>query len=81
MSRATFHISAINPNEAVGGGGCACSPAQATDCVAPYAVFYAQEMEDSLSPHCVVCVACMEVAIKKANEGEVLASGERNPTK
>lgn len=75
MASELFHVSDVNPNESVGGGGCACSEAKSEDCKPPYVVFYAQEMASNLSPHVVVCQRCIDAAQRKL-QGEALAAGE-----
>jgi hypothetical protein len=74
-----FHIVEVNPNDAVGGGGCVCNEGAHTDCTGPYAVFPAQEMESNLSPHCVISVKCARQIVAKADGGDALAGGEKNP--
>lgn len=75
MSAETFKIVEVNPNDAVGGGGCACSESKVTDCTGPYAVFYAQEQASNLSPHLVVGCKCLAAAALAA-DGEAVAGGE-----
>jgi hypothetical protein len=71
-----FTLSAINPNNAIGGGGCACSPLANPDQAGPYAIFPASETDNNLSPHVVVCAGCAESIVAKAVDGELTASGE-----
>lgn len=73
-SKAVVQIVANNPNDQIGGGGCLCSETKRNDCVGPYAVFPATEMESAISPHAVLCLTCMQDALEAAR-GEVL-----NPT-
>lgn len=75
MSLEAFYVSSINPNNSVGGGGCACSEAEVTDCEPPYAIFPGSEMANNLSPHCVVCLKCAERFVQQAAI-ECLAAGE-----
>lgn len=78
MSKEIFHVSDVNPNDAVGGGGCLCSEGKTPECEPPYVIFYSQEMASNLSPHAVVCARCVEAA-SKAVDGEVLSAGEPDP--
>src|SRR4051812_20819399 len=78
MSQEAFMVSSVNPNDSVGGGGCACSENDVTDCEPPYAIFYANEMASGLSPHCVVCLKCAERFVQQASI-EALAAGEEDP--
>lgn len=55
-----FKILDENPNEQIGGGGCACSPVKHEDAGGPYAVFFATETDSNLSPHNVVCAPCIQ---------------------
>jgi hypothetical protein len=71
MSAARFHVSATNPNDQIGGGGCLCSPTK-TDCVGPYAVFYGTETDSNVSPHVVVSLACAKAVVDQAENGELL---------
>lgn len=71
-----FKTVAINPNDAVGGGGCLCSETKNTDCKGPFAVFYHVEMENNLSPHAVLCIQCARDFVYEVDNGEVLAGGE-----
>jgi hypothetical protein len=63
MSLEIFQVSETNPNDDIGGGGCACSPEQKTSyCHPPYVVFYAASSDESYSPHLVVCQRCIDAA-------------------
>lgn len=75
MSACRFTISSTNPNEQIGGGGCACSPLKNPDQRGPFAVFPATETESNLSPHLVVCAPCA-AAIVTQSDGEALLLGE-----
>lgn len=75
-SASRFHISSTNPNEQIGGGGCACSPLKCEDQVGPFAVFSANETSNNLSPHLVVCFGCAEDFAIRAPDAETLQSGE-----
>lgn len=77
MSRETFFVTSVNPNDNCGGGGCACSESKVSDCLPPFAVFPATDMENNLSPHVVICLKCMNAACDAAKL-EVLAAGEVN---
>lgn len=57
-----FHISDTNPNT---GGGCVCGDTKQRDCDAPYAIFYATETDNNLSPHVVVCVRCADAFVEE----------------
>lgn len=72
--RRNFTMSATNPNCQIGGGGCACSPAFNEDQVGPFAVFPAQETDNNLSPHLVVCAPCAGAIAE--HDGELGQSGE-----
>lgn len=72
-----FEIVEVNPNDAVGGGGCLCQETKSPDCKPPYAVFYHQEMENNLSPHAVVCLSCAEAVVRAVDQGDTLSGGER----
>ena len=76
MASERFKVVDVNPNDSCGGGGCLCSEVKETDCQGPFVVFYAQEMENNLSPNAVACKACILTAAQLL-EGEVLAGGER----
>lgn len=78
MSQEAFTVSDVNPNDSVGGGGCACSESDVGDCEPPYAIFYANEMANNLSPHCVLCLKCAERFVQQAAI-ETLSAGEQNP--
>ncbi len=62
MSAALFTIMQTNPNEAAGGGGCACSPVKLVSCKGPYAVFYGTELLYPKSPMLVLSCTCAAVA-------------------
>lgn len=55
MSLEQYVIAEENPNVAVGGGGCLCSPTSCGD--GPYVVFHSADL-DPLSPHAVLCAGC-----------------------
>jgi hypothetical protein len=71
-----FELVEVNPNDAVGGGGCICADTKREDCKPPYAVFYGSEMASNVSPHAVICVECAAAVLKAAVDGDVLAGGE-----
>ena len=72
MSAQRFKIVDVNPNDTIGGGGCACSPEKVTDCTGPFAVFFATEMGDTpLSPHNVLGCKCLLAAADAVRTGEV----------
>lgn len=75
MSATRFHVTDVNPNDTVGGGGCLCSESKVSDCKPPFVVFYVQEMESNASPHAVACQACIDAA-GDALRGEILSAGE-----
>lgn len=54
-----YVIQDVNPNDAVGGGGCLCSESKVEDCKPPYAVFFPTTTESNLSPHVVACQRCL----------------------
>ncbi len=66
MGAERFIISEVNPNDVVGGGGCACSERKHEDCGGPFAVFGHQEMANNLSPHLVLCLGCAEAVVTAA---------------
>jgi hypothetical protein len=72
-----FEISEVNPNDAAGGGGCACSDTQSSDTKGPFAVFYASESASNQSPHVVVCAGCIRSAGDRLDGESGLACGER----
>lgn len=79
MGALRFTISEINPNEAVGGGGCACSETKHEDAKGPFLVFPHTETSSNLSPHTVVCAGCVNaacVALDPETDTELLAAGE-----
>lgn len=64
-----FKVVQENPNDRIGGGGCVCGDSKVEGCDPPYAVFYATETDNNLSPHVVVCRSCAE-AFVTASEPE-----------
>lgn len=78
MSAERFEIVDVNPNDAVGGGGCLCSEDNNPDCKGPYAVFYVQDMASNISPVPVIGAACLKAACAKL-DGESLKGGEADP--
>lgn len=76
---ARFQIVEVNPNDAVGGGGCLCNEGADVDCKGPYAVFFATEMANNLSPHVVISLSCAKAVVEAAEGGDILAGGERDP--
>src|ERR1700761_6522298 len=78
MAHGQFEVSSTNPNDVTGGGGCICDELAQVDCKPPYAIFYANEMASNMSPHVVVCQACVENMLD-AFGGEILAAGEYSP--
>lgn len=66
MGRDHFMISATNPNERSGGGGCLCSPAKLADARGPYIVFTGVETDSAFSPYAVLCADCACNAACKA---------------
>lgn len=77
-----FFLSANNPNDAVGGGGCACSDIYERDSKGPYAVFPAVESASNISPHVVVCLGCAESILDRATDDtEILSAGEKGAAK
>lgn len=77
MGACRFYISQTNPNDGIGGGGCACSELANTDAAGPYLIFPGTEMANNLSPHTVVCLGCAENAIAHAHDdGALLSAGE-----
>ncbi len=74
MGAERFYVSSINPNNAIGGGGCACSPLANPDQAGPYAIFPASETDNNQSPHVVLCAGCAESFIVKAVEGDILCA-------
>jgi hypothetical protein len=73
MGACRFTMMDKNPNDTVGGGGCACSETKNPDQKGPFAVFAGTEMDSGASPHLVVCVGCAE-GITEAGEGELLTT-------
>lgn len=78
MSAERFKITDANPNDAVGGGGCLCGDGKVEGCVGPFAVFFATETDNNLSPHVVLSLHCAE-AVVKASKGEALSASEAKP--
>jgi hypothetical protein len=76
MAAGRFVLSDTNPNNQIGGGGCACSPLACDDQGGPYAVFPASETDNNMSPHLVVCAGCAELIVQQAVNGELLSLGE-----
>jgi hypothetical protein len=68
-----FYLTDKNPNDTVGGGGCACGETKPADQKGPFAVFPANEMDCGYSPHLVVCAPCA-ASIATGAEGEVLTT-------
>lgn len=68
-----FFVTAENPNDVCGGGGCACSELQNNDCQPPFIVFPGTQTDNYLSPHVVVCTRCAEEGVEQARI-EVLGS-------
>lgn len=73
-----FFLSAVNPNDGIGGGGCLCSPLKSVDSKGPFAVFPAIETDSNMSPHAVLCLGCAASVCAKAKDGELLESGPRD---
>jgi hypothetical protein len=77
MAACRFTISTTNPNNAIGGGGCACSPLANPDTSGPYAVFNATETDNNMSPHVVVCIGCAAgIVAATHDETNILSLGE-----
>lgn len=79
MGAQRYSISDVNPNEACGGGGCACSPTKNEDAKGPFVIFPASETDSNLSPHVVVCAGCINgaaVALDPDTDTDVLSAGE-----
>lgn len=51
-----------NPNDAIGGGGCACSDSAHRAQEGPFVVFHNTETDNNLSPHVVICAHCIDSA-------------------
>lgn len=80
MSAERFMVSDTNPNDSVGGGGCiGGGELKHEDCRGPYVVFYNEESASNISPHVVICSACLAAAARSVDSGNVLAAGERDP--
>jgi hypothetical protein len=75
MSYRMYVVSDTNPNDTTGGGGCICSPVKQQECVAPYAIFPGNDMENIMSPHVVACMDCLTAASASCR-GEILSAGE-----
>lgn len=73
MGACRFTMMDKNPNDGIGGGGCACGETKAADQRGPFAVFNAVEMDSGCSPFLVVCAPCAE-GIVEAGEGELLTT-------
>jgi hypothetical protein len=73
MGACRFFMSETNPNDQIGGGGCACSETKNPDQKGPFAIFNANVVDSGVSPHLVVCAGCAE-GIVEAGEGELLSS-------
>lgn len=78
MGAQRFHISDTNPNNGIGGGGCACSELVNPDQAGPFVIFPGTMMDNNLSPHNVVCIGCLCGAVDKAyhDTNEILSAGE-----
>ena len=72
----SFHLSSINPNDGVGGGGCLCHPIKSSDTAGPFIVFPATETDSNLSPHAVLCAGCVDGCAALIAGGESLAPGQ-----
>jgi hypothetical protein len=72
-----YEISDVNPNEATGGGGCACHESKASDTEGPFVIFYTGESASTISPHVVVCARCIRSAGHDLVRGDHLAAGEQ----
>lgn len=70
MTQALFFVSATNPNDNAGGGGCVCSPTKQPDCNPPYIVAPGNEMDSLLSPHVVICERCIGTAQEYLTQGD-----------
>lgn len=56
------HLTDVNPNDGIGGGGCLCSGlTKGRETTGPFVVFPASETEMP-SPHAVLCVGCPALA-------------------
>jgi hypothetical protein len=53
-----FYWSDQNPNDSIGGAGCACGERAPEDRCGPYKIFPHTEMVSSISPHNVLCAPC-----------------------
>lgn len=79
MSAQNFQVSDTNPNDSVGGGGCACSETKVPDAVGPFLIFHAAESSSNISPHVVVCAGCVVAGCSRLDNGDLLAAGEKVP--
>ena len=77
MAHGQFIVTQVNPNDNMGGGGCVCDPRKQVDCKPPYVVCYANDMESHLSPHVVICEACLAM-MNAAVGGEVYGGAAEN---
>lgn len=77
MAHGQFRISAVNPNDTMGGGGCLCGEVKPADCKPPYVVFMPTEMLSGVSPYPVLCATCLVDALAALENGEVLEIGAR----
>lgn len=72
-----FYISETNPNDSIGGGGCACSDGKVEDRGGPYAIFHCIETDSNGSPHVVVCAPCARGFIADVDNGtEQIVAGQ-----
>lgn len=80
-----FFLSDTNPNDAIGGGGCLCSPSKAEDCCGPFAIFPGNETDCNLSPHVVLSLHCATKFLEKAEDallsGDMPSAGEKDPVR
>lgn len=79
MAAERFIILDRNPNDDTGGGGCLCSNEKVTDCVGPFVVFNATDMDSPISPHQVIGCRCLARASERI-KGEALGSGHEDIT-
>lgn len=73
MAFQQMYVSTTNPNNTVGGGGCACDPTHQGDCKGPFVVMPGNDMENPLSPHVVMGAACIDKAHELIHGGNALA--------
>lgn len=73
-----FFLSSVNPNDAIGGGGCVCSERKHEDCTGPYVICPGTEMSTNDSPYTVISLRCAQAWLDEAErKGEdILAAGE-----